>query len=104
MERKADDEIKRNPGQVEQRDQPHPGKKSANVVEVTQRLRSLCALPRLERQMDERVIDAAADRFVEVRADPDEDPASDQIEYAKNGIHECCDKNEGDKGGDTATW
>ena len=36
VERKADDEVKRNPGQIEQCDRPHAGEKRPQTVEMAQ--------------------------------------------------------------------
>ena len=53
---------------------------------MAQRLKAVTAVAGLQRQTNQRVIDAVADRFIEARADAHKDPAADQVENAKRRI------------------
>ncbi len=96
---KADDEIERDPGQVEQGDRPHAGQEGAQVVEVAQRLQAVAAIAGFQRQADQRVIDAVADRLVEAGADAHQDAAADQVEHAERGVKRGRDDDERDQVG-----
>ena len=98
VEREADDEIERNPGQIEEGDRPHPGQEGPQVVEVAQRLQAVSAIARLQRQADQRVVDAVADGLVEAGADPHQNAAADQIEHAERCVKRGRDGDQGDQG------
>ena len=98
VEREADDEIERDPGQVEECDRSHAGEEGPQIVEVAQRLQAVAAIARLQRHADQRVVDAVADRLVEAGADPHQDAAADQIEHAERGVKRGRDGDERDQG------
>ena len=66
MEQEADAEVDRQPRQVEQSDRAGAGEEAANGVEVADRLRAVAPDAERERQADDGVIDAQAQRFVEL--------------------------------------
>src|SRR5262249_1025814 len=102
MKSEADDEIKRNPRQVEQRNKTRPRKKRTEIGEVAQRLQSFATISRFERQAHHAVIDARTNGFIEVRPDAHENAASDQIEDAQRPVHERSNNDECDKCRDAA--
>jgi hypothetical protein len=66
MEQKADAEVDRQPRQVEQSDRAGAGEEAADGVKVADRLRAFAPDAERERQADDGVIDAQAQRFVEL--------------------------------------
>ena len=68
-EDEADRQIDRQPGQIEEGDRPGAGKEGAQRIEVAQGLQAVAAVAGLERQADQRLVDPAAQRLVETRAD-----------------------------------
>ena len=68
MERKADDEVKRDPWQIEQCDRPHARQKRPQTVEMAERLKPVTTIARFKRQTNKRVIDAVADCLIEARS------------------------------------
>ena len=83
MKGKADDEVERHPGQIEQRDRAETGQERAYAVEIAQRLQAVVALSHLQRQPHDRIVDPAAERLIEAGADPNQDASADQVE---NGL------------------
>lgn len=102
MECKTDGEIKRQPWQIVQCARPHPGQEGADVVEITQRLKSLAAVADDKRHPDDDVIDPAAQHLVQCRSDPDQNAAADQVEDTLDDIEPACQHDQADQRGDTA--
>jgi hypothetical protein len=86
MEQKADAEVDRQPRQVEQSDRAGAGEEAADGVKVADRLRAFAPDAERERQADDGVIDAQAQRFVEAVDDADQDPAADSVDDALCGV------------------
>jgi hypothetical protein len=86
VEQKADAEVDRQPRQVEQSDRAGAGEEAADGVKVADRLRAFAPDAERERQADDGVIDAQAQRFVEAVADADQDPAADRVDDALCGV------------------
>ncbi len=80
MEQKADREIDRHPRQIEERNRAASGQKAAYRIEVANRLSAVTFCSGLERQPDDRVVDAGTHGFVETMADPHQDAASNHVD------------------------
>ena len=78
-------EIKRDPGQIEQRDRAQAGEIRADGVEIAQRQVAVAAVAGAQRQPHHRVVDAAAQRLVERAADARQNAAADGVEQAERG-------------------
>ena len=102
MEQKADAEVDRQPRQVEQSDRAGAGEEAAYGVEVADRLRAFAPDAERERQADDGVIDAQAQRFVEAVADADQDPAADSVDDALCGVESRRQDKKGDEGRNAA--
>jgi hypothetical protein len=98
MEQKADAEVDRQPRQVEQSDRAGAGEEAADGVKVADRLRAFAPDAERERQADDGVIDAQAQRFVEAVADADQDPAADSVDDALCGVESRRQDKKGDEG------
>ena len=83
MERETDCEVKRNPGQVEQRHRTEAGEIRANGIEIAQRLRAIAAGADPQRQSHQGVVDAAAQRFIERATDAHQNASANGIENAQ---------------------
>jgi hypothetical protein len=102
MEQKAHAEVDRQPRQVEQSDRAGAGEEAAYGVEVADRLRAFAPDAERERQADNGVIDAQAQRFVEAVADADQDPAADCVDDALRGVESTGQDQERDEGWNAA--
>ena len=86
MERKADGEIERQPGQIEECARPLASEERADVVEVAERLQALIAAADHQRQAHDGLEHPGVDGFVERGADAAENPAPDQVEGALGDV------------------
>jgi len=69
MEGKADREIERDPGQIEQGDRAEAGEIGADGIEVAQRLEAVAAVASQQWQPHQRIVYTAAERLVERAAE-----------------------------------
>ena len=97
MEQKADHEIDRQPGQVEQRGWPDARQERSDAVEIAQRLQPVIAVADLQRQTHDRLVNPAAERLVEAAADTHQDAAADQIEQAQRRVEPAGEDHEPDQ-------
>ena len=81
MECKADCEIQRDPGQIEERHRAKARKIGADGIEIAQRLHAVILTADAQWNSYERVVDAATERLVECAADPDKNSAPDCVEH-----------------------
>src|SRR4051812_4334551 len=86
MERKADKKIDRHPRQVEKCHGARAGQKGAHGIEIAQRLQGVAAISGLERNADDGIVNALAQRFVEAVADPHKNAAANEIENAEADV------------------
>ena len=98
VEEKANAQIDRHPGQIEQRSRPAARQEAADLVEVPHRLQAVAIGPGLQRQANERVEYANAEPFIKVPADPHADPASDQIEPTLKQVKDRGQNHQGHQG------
>ena len=102
MEQKAEPEIERQPGQVEERGRADARQEASHRVEVPQRLQALRAGAALQRQGDDDVEDAGGQLGVEGRPDPGEQALAQEIEHALQPEQEDDENREADQGRDAA--
>ena len=88
MEKEADAEIERHPGQVEQSRRTCPGQESPHLIEIVQRLQPALSAGAFRGRLDKCLIDPLVQALVERGADADEDPAAHQIEDALESIED----------------
>ena len=86
MERKADRQIERQPGQIEERTGSHAAEERADVVEIAQRLQALVAVAGHQRQAHDGVEHTGVDGLVERGSDTAEDATAEQVETALGGV------------------
>jgi hypothetical protein len=86
MEDEADPDVDRHPRHVEQRAGTATGQEAPDLIEVTQRLQAVPALPRLQRQPHHRVVDLAAELLVERKADVQQDARAQDFQEAHEDI------------------
>ena len=86
VKRKADRQIERQPGQIEERARPHAAEKRADIVEIAQRLQALVAAADHQRQAHHGVEHAGVEGLVERGSDAAEDATADQVEAALGGV------------------
>src|SRR6202000_2476982 len=82
----ADGQIDRQPRQIKKSRRAGAGQESAHRIEVADRLRAFAFAADLERQPDDRVVNAHAHRFVETVPDAYEDTAADRVDEALRGV------------------
>ena len=97
MERETDREIERQPRQVEERARSHAAEEGTNIVEIAQRLQTLVAGARDQRQPHHGVEHPLVERFIERGADPPEDPAADQVEHALRNVEAAGEDDQADQ-------
>ena len=83
MECKADNEVERDPRQIEQCNWSHAGQERPQTIEIAQRLQPIPAITGLERKPHEGIVNPFTDRSVEARANAHKDAAADQIKDAQ---------------------
>ena len=98
MEGKADRQIKRQPGQIEESAGPEAAQERADVVEVAQRLQAFVAAADDQRQTDHGFEHPAIERFIERRADPSEDSSAQQVKHALSQVQSAGQDRQPDQG------
>ena len=98
MEREADRQIERQPGQIEERARPHAAEERADIVEIAQRLQALVAVADQQRQPHDGLEHAGVDGFVERGADASENAAAEQVEQALGDVEAGGEDDQADQG------
>ena len=80
MERKAEKQIDRYPGKIEQGQDPAARNEGADLVEIAQRQLSIGAISRGEGKMQDSIEQARAQRSIEGIGDTDENAGTNDIE------------------------
>ncbi len=104
VEREADRQIERQPGQVEERAGPHAAEERADVVEVAQRLQALIAAAHHQRQAHDGFEHAGVEGLVERGADAPQDPSPDQVEPALGDVQDAGENDQADQRRHAAAW
>ena len=104
VEREADRQIERQPGQVEERAGAHAAEERADVVEVAQRLQALIAAAHHQRQAHDGLEHAGVEGLVERGADAPQDPSPDQVEPALGDVEEAGENDQADQRRHAAAW
>ncbi len=98
MERKANQQIERQPRQIEERTRAHAGQERAHIVQIAQRLQTLAAPARHQRQAHHGFEHPAVETFIERGSDPNQDSAPDQVENALGHVQSAGENHQADKG------
>jgi hypothetical protein len=80
----------------------HARQERAHAVEIAQRLQAVAAVSGLQRQAHDGLVDARAQRLVELAADPHENAAADHVEQAERGEQAGGQDHQADEGRDAA--
>ena len=104
VERKADRQIERQPGQIEERARSHAAEERADVVEIAQRLQALVAVADQQRQSHDGVEHAGVDGLVERGADAAEDAPAEQVENALRDVESAGENDQADQRRHAAAW
>ena len=102
VKEKADHQVERHPGQIEQCRRPDPGQERSHLVKILDRLQPPALIAAPERQTRHEVVDAPGERVVDDAADADQDASADQIEQAVTRVENCRDDNKPDQGRNAA--
>src|SRR3954468_15662991 len=86
VEEKADADIERHPGQVEEGGRPSSGEEAADLIEIAQGLLAIALVAGVEGEADYEAEHPPAQGMVKGGTDADQDAATDEIERALEGV------------------
>ncbi len=98
VKRKADQEVERQPRQIEECARPHAAEKRPDIVEIAQRLQALVATAYQERQPHHGFEHARVEGFVECSSNAAENATANQIEAALRDVEAAGENHEANQG------